>query len=84
MSKLVQCCIPSEPNADQSVTKSSQVLSLLFQLTVDCDPSLYDYIRVAFYEPRALFYCNFSFKLALVELCPMIYTITLAGIGAFP
>ncbi|XP_060670261.1 serine/threonine-protein kinase ATM [Ziziphus jujuba] len=45
VSKLVACCIPSEPNTGQSVAKSSQVLSLLFQLTGDSDASLYDYIR---------------------------------------
>uniref|UniRef100_F6GSQ7 Serine/threonine-protein kinase ATM n=1 Tax=Vitis vinifera TaxID=29760 RepID=F6GSQ7_VITVI len=45
VSKLVACCIPSETNAELSGTRSSQVLSLLHQLTIGADPSLYDYIR---------------------------------------
>ncbi|KAJ7956242.1 Serine/threonine-protein kinase ATM [Quillaja saponaria] len=45
VSKLVACCIPSESKDESSGTLSSQVLSLLLQLTVDSDPSLYDYIR---------------------------------------
>lgn len=44
VSKLVACCIPSEAN-EPSGSRSSQVLSLLLQLTVDSDPSLHDYIR---------------------------------------
>ncbi|KAM1451845.1 hypothetical protein ACFX2I_038908 [Malus domestica] len=44
VSKLVTCCIPSEAKGEES-GRSSQVLSLLLQLTVDSDPSLYDYIR---------------------------------------
>lgn len=45
VSKLVACCIPSEAKGEQSGCRSSQVLSLLFKLTVHSDPSLYDYIR---------------------------------------
>ncbi|KAJ0047583.1 hypothetical protein Pint_15443 [Pistacia integerrima] len=45
VSKLVACCIPSEASVEPSGSRSSQVLSLLLQLTVDSDPSLYDYIR---------------------------------------
>ncbi|KAK9278063.1 hypothetical protein L1049_027621 [Liquidambar formosana] len=45
VSKLVACYIPSETNGELSGTRPSQVLSLLHQLTVDSDPSLYDYIR---------------------------------------
>ncbi|KAJ0106487.1 hypothetical protein Patl1_18038 [Pistacia atlantica] len=45
VSKLVACCIPSEASAEPSGSRSSQVLSLLLQLTVDSDPPLYDYIR---------------------------------------
>ncbi|PRQ24322.1 putative non-specific serine/threonine protein kinase [Rosa chinensis] len=45
VSKLVACCIPSETKGEQFGCGSSQVLSLLFQLTVHSDPSLYDYIR---------------------------------------
>lgn len=48
VSKLVACCIPSEAKGEQSGCRSSQVLSLLFKLTVHFDPSLHDYIRVAF------------------------------------
>ncbi|KAF4352465.1 hypothetical protein F8388_012166 [Cannabis sativa] len=44
ISKLVACCIPSKANGEQSGAKSSQVLPLLLQLTVDSDPSLHDYI----------------------------------------
>ncbi|KAM6570000.1 hypothetical protein CsatB_017985 [Cannabis sativa] len=44
VSKLVACCIPSKANGEQSGAKSSQVLPLLLQLTVDSDPSLHDYI----------------------------------------
>jgi hypothetical protein len=50
VSKLVACCIPFEANGEHSGTRSSQVLSLLLQLTMDSDPSLYDYIRVGFSE----------------------------------
>ncbi|XP_034214636.1 serine/threonine-protein kinase ATM isoform X5 [Prunus dulcis] len=45
VSKLVACCIPTEAKGEQSGSRSSQVLSLLLELTVDSDPSLYDYIR---------------------------------------
>lgn len=48
VSKLVACCIPTEAKGEQSGSRSSQVLSLLLELTVDSDPSLYDYIRVTF------------------------------------
>ncbi|EXB87890.1 Serine/threonine-protein kinase ATM [Morus notabilis] len=44
VSKLVACCIPSKAHGDQSGTGSSQVFSLLLQLTVDSDPCLHDYI----------------------------------------
>ncbi|KAJ0962868.1 hypothetical protein J5N97_027990 [Dioscorea zingiberensis] len=43
VSKLVGCCIPSETQATNVF--SPKVISLLHQLTVDADPSLYDYIR---------------------------------------
>lgn len=46
VSKLVGCCIPLVSDSDLSGTKSSQVLSLLNQLTVDSDPSLHGYIKV--------------------------------------
>lgn len=45
VSKLVGCYIPSVSDSDLSGTKSSQVLSLLNQLTVDSDPSLHGYIK---------------------------------------
>ncbi|XP_059644264.1 serine/threonine-protein kinase ATM [Cornus florida] len=45
VSKLVACCIPSESSVELSSSQPSQVLSLLHQLTVDSDPSLYDYIK---------------------------------------
>ncbi|GAV63786.1 PI3_PI4_kinase domain-containing protein/FAT domain-containing protein/FATC domain-containing protein, partial [Cephalotus follicularis] len=45
VSKLVACCIPSETYGKNSGSGSSQVLSLLFQLTVNSDPSLHDYVR---------------------------------------
>ncbi|CAB4280796.1 unnamed protein product [Prunus armeniaca] len=45
VSKLVACCIPTEAKGEQSGSRSSQVLSLLLELTVDSDPSLHDYIR---------------------------------------
>ncbi|XVF54114.1 hypothetical protein PTKIN_Ptkin05aG0154900 [Pterospermum kingtungense] len=45
VSKLVACCIPHEADGQPSTSVSSQVLSLLHELTVDSDPSLYDYIR---------------------------------------
>ncbi|KDP31097.1 hypothetical protein JCGZ_11473 [Jatropha curcas] len=44
VSKLVPCCIPSDTTGEHSGTRSSAVLSLLLQLTVDSDPSLHDYI----------------------------------------
>ncbi|XP_048228650.1 serine/threonine-protein kinase ATM isoform X3 [Ricinus communis] len=45
VSKLVACCIPSETTKEASGTRSSQALSLLFQLTVHSDSSLHDYVR---------------------------------------
>ncbi|KAL6997150.1 non-specific serine,threonine protein kinase [Sarracenia purpurea var. burkii] len=45
VSKLVGCCVQLVSNGDHVGTQSSQVLSLLNQLTVDSDPSLYDYIK---------------------------------------
>lgn len=45
--------MPSEAN-EPSVSRSSQVVSLLLQLTVDSDPSLHDYIRVFFPDFLAL------------------------------
>lgn len=45
VSKLVACCIPPEANWETSGSGSSQVLSLLQQLTLGSDPSLYDYVR---------------------------------------
>ncbi|XAR50182.1 Non-specific serine/threonine protein kinase [Bertholletia excelsa] len=45
VSKLVACCTPLESNIGLSGTQSSLVLSLLNQLTVESDPSLYDYIK---------------------------------------
>nr|CAD1842809.1 unnamed protein product [Ananas comosus var. bracteatus] len=45
VSKLVACCIPLKYEGEAAVLHSSGVISLLHQLTVDADPSLYDYIR---------------------------------------
>ncbi|XP_057952318.1 serine/threonine-protein kinase ATM [Malania oleifera] len=45
VSKLVACCIPSEANGELVGTRSSQVVSLLRNLTVDSDPSLHDFIK---------------------------------------
>ncbi|KAK4479331.1 hypothetical protein RD792_014843 [Penstemon davidsonii] len=45
VSKLVQCCIPSKSYGKLSDTASSQVVSLLQQLTIGSDPSLYEYIK---------------------------------------
>ncbi|KAH7550460.1 hypothetical protein JRO89_XS13G0195300 [Xanthoceras sorbifolium] len=45
VTKLVACCIPSESSGEPSGSRSSQVLSLLLQLTVESDPSLHNYIR---------------------------------------
>ncbi|KAG5536661.1 hypothetical protein RHGRI_024174 [Rhododendron griersonianum] len=58
---LVGCCIPLESNSDLSGTQSSQVLSLLIQLTVNSDPSLYDYIKFvkrSCYLPPRLLLCS--------------------------
>ncbi|KAK7281904.1 hypothetical protein RIF29_10269 [Crotalaria pallida] len=44
VSKLVACCIPSETK-EPSDSTTSQVLSLLHMLTVDSDPSLFDYVK---------------------------------------
>ncbi|CAA7402290.1 unnamed protein product [Spirodela intermedia] len=44
VSKLVICCTPYETREGPS-SPSSKILSLLQQLTVDADKSLYDYIR---------------------------------------
>ncbi|XP_017973415.1 PREDICTED: serine/threonine-protein kinase ATM isoform X2 [Theobroma cacao] len=45
VSKLVACYIPLEADGQSSASGSSQVLSLLLELTVDSDSLLYDYIR---------------------------------------
>ncbi|KAF7806084.1 serine/threonine-protein kinase ATM-like [Senna tora] len=45
VSNLVACCIPSKGKQGCHSTKLSEVLSLLRMLTVDSDPSMYDYIR---------------------------------------
>lgn len=49
ISKLVMCCISSESSPKLSADTSSQVLSLLSQLTLDSDPSLHEYIKVCIY-----------------------------------
>ncbi|XP_020523147.1 serine/threonine-protein kinase ATM isoform X2 [Amborella trichopoda] len=46
VSKLVVCCIPPEQDGKHFQEKSSRILSLIYQLTVDADPSLYEHIRV--------------------------------------
>lgn len=48
VSKLVECCVPSDSPSQLSTTHSSEVLSLLRSLTVEADPSLHNYIRVRF------------------------------------
>lgn len=45
VSKLVACCIPSDSPSQLSTTQSSDVLSLLHNLTMEADPSLHNYIR---------------------------------------
>ncbi|XP_008453086.1 serine/threonine-protein kinase ATM isoform X2 [Cucumis melo] len=45
ISKLVACCIPSEPEGDSLDNRSSHLISLVRQLTVDSDSSLHDYIK---------------------------------------
>ncbi|KAL9265361.1 Serine/threonine-protein kinase ATM-like protein [Drosera capensis] len=45
VSKLVACCMPLESREGSTTKPPSQVLSLLHLLTVDSDPSLYDYVR---------------------------------------
>ncbi|KAJ1384473.1 PIK-related kinase [Sesbania bispinosa] len=44
VSKLVACCIPSKTKESCDST-TSQALSLLHMLTVDSDPSMYEYIK---------------------------------------
>ena len=80
VSKLVACCIPSKADAEQSEIKSSQVLPLLLQLTVDSDPSLYDYISVTLSDPYIVPAINHSYigRIMLLNLC---YLYFLAGIG---
>lgn len=56
VSKLVACCIPSESKDGCHSAKSSEVLSLLHMLTVDSDPSMYDYIRVSFCHSTCMCY----------------------------
>lgn len=46
VSKLVACCVPCESNDKISTTASSQLVSLLHQLTISCDSSLHEYIKV--------------------------------------
>ncbi|KAL3824832.1 hypothetical protein ACJIZ3_020861 [Penstemon smallii] len=45
VSELVQYCVPSKSYGKLSDTASSQVVSLLQQLTIGSDPSLYEYIK---------------------------------------
>ncbi|XP_047965261.1 serine/threonine-protein kinase ATM [Salvia hispanica] len=45
VSKLVACCVPCESNDKISTTASSQLVSLLHQLTISCDSSLHEYIK---------------------------------------
>ncbi|XP_058091812.1 serine/threonine-protein kinase ATM isoform X2 [Magnolia sinica] len=66
VSKLVACCIPSNNNLDPFV-QSSRVLSLLHQLTVDADPSLYDYIREL--EPFPELHCFERIHIFHQQLC---------------
>ncbi|XP_019416969.1 PREDICTED: serine/threonine-protein kinase ATM isoform X2 [Lupinus angustifolius] len=44
VSKLVACCVPSETKGSCD-SPTSHVLSLLHLLTVDSDPSMYDYVK---------------------------------------
>ncbi|PIA61953.1 hypothetical protein AQUCO_00200149v1 [Aquilegia coerulea] len=67
VSKLVACCIPSESTEDHSSLPSSQVMSLLCELTVDADPSLYDYIREL--EPFPEIDCFNAIHMFHQELC---------------
>lgn len=46
VSKLVACCDPCESNNKISATASSQLVSLLHQLTINSDSSLHEYIKV--------------------------------------
>ncbi|XP_022135092.1 serine/threonine-protein kinase ATM isoform X3 [Momordica charantia] len=43
--QLVACCIPSEADGESPGNRSSHLLSLVRQLTMDSDSSLYDYIK---------------------------------------
>ena len=65
VSKLVACCVPSKAHGEQSGMGSSQVFSLLLELTVDCDPSLHDYISVA-YLTRNFFFLFFMLCISVV------------------
>ncbi|KAL0318431.1 UNVERIFIED_CONTAM: Serine/threonine-protein kinase ATM, partial [Sesamum angustifolium] len=50
VSRLVAYCVPSESCGNLSATALSQVVSLLQQLTVGSDSSLYEYIKVELAE----------------------------------
>lgn len=67
VSKLVACCIPPENNQELHIMQSSRVISLLHQLTVDADPSLYDYIKEL--EPFPELDCFERIRTFHLELC---------------
>ncbi|KAL5723782.1 non-specific serine/threonine protein kinase [Ranunculus cassubicifolius] len=67
VSKLVACCIPPESSGEIASSPSSQVVSLLYKLTVDSDPSLYDYIREL--EPFPDIDCFSRIRMFHEELC---------------
>ncbi|KAF9625359.1 hypothetical protein IFM89_022141 [Coptis chinensis] len=67
VSKLIACCIPSESTGELSGVPPPQVLSLLHQLTVSSDPSLFDYIREL--EPFPEINCFDGIRTFHQELC---------------
>lgn len=79
MSKLLMCCVPSESSSKLSAATSSQVLSLLRQLTLDSDPSLHEYIKEL--EPFPNLNLFHDIRMFHEELCrtysPMEHLLTL-------
>ncbi|KAI0497772.1 hypothetical protein KFK09_021007 [Dendrobium nobile] len=67
VSKLVACCIPYGSLSDGGTVPSTRVINILCQLTVDADPSLYDFIKDL--EPFPQLDCLKRIRMFHEDLC---------------
>ncbi|XP_072965614.1 serine/threonine-protein kinase ATM isoform X2 [Typha angustifolia] len=67
VSKLVACLIPPKHQDETAIEHSAGIVSLLHQLIVDADPSLYDYIKDL--EPFPKLDCLKSIRSFQSDLC---------------